>query len=246
MLDVFIGYDEGEDPAYQVCRRSLLEHTRLPCNVTPLRQDWLRRIGLYRRQSFVDDGQVCDTVDRLPYSTQFAFTRFVVPSLRPDGWVLFCDSDFLWRADVAELFEWRDPDFAVMCVKHQQVKSLDDSAPRVYVTTSERDLKMRGQAQSWYERKNWSSLMLWNCSHPSTRMLTPFQVNTQPGRWLHQLRWLRDDEIGELPEEWNWLDGHSSPDLEAKAVHFTRGTPDMPGWEDTKFASEWLAQWGAM
>ena len=52
---------------------------------------------------------------------------------------------------------------------------------------------------------------------------------------------LEDDEIGGLPEAWNWLEGHSDPSIQPKLVHFTRGTPDFPGYADAAYADEWHA-----
>ena len=64
---------------------------------------------------------------------------------------------------------------------------------------------------------------------------------------MHNFIWLEDKDIGELPEEWNWLDGHSPASLDAKNVHFTRGGPWFRGavWEpineqDEIYAQEWL------
>ena len=52
------------------------------------------------------------------------------------------------------------------------------------------------------------------------------------------------DEIGELPTEWNWLDGYSPEEIEAKNVHFTSGGPWFRSWKpttssDAKYALEW-------
>jgi hypothetical protein len=97
---------------------------------------------------------------------------------------------------------------------------------------------MDGQLQTLYRRKNWSSLMLWNCRHPAHAVL-PGLVQRWPGRRLHAFEWLEDGQIGPLPEAWNWLEGHSSPSLDPLAVHFTRGTPDMEGYAGIPYAEEW-------
>lgn len=228
-INLYIGYDPIEDIAYRVCRESVLARASVPVNIIRLNQDWLRRVGLYRRQFFVEDGQKFDTTDGTPFSTEFSFTRFLVPSLQPEGVAVFCDSDFLWRADIAELVGWFAPKFAVQVVKH-------DHHPQ-------EETKMRGCVQSSYSRKNWSSLMLLNCDHPGVRGLTPYEVNHSGGRWLHGFKWLHDEEIGEVPAEWNWLEGSSSTKLDPKCVHFTRGTPDMPGWEEVAYAHEWMGVW---
>jgi hypothetical protein len=228
VLRVFIGYDGRNDDAYRVCRRSLVDRSSKAVHVTPLRIQALEHMGLYRRTWHTSDGQFVDDRDGRPFSTEFSFTRFLVPALcQWEGWALFCDGDFLWRADSAELFALADPTHALMVVKHNH-------AP-------EEARKMRGQLQTRYHRKNWSSLMLFNAGHPANRYLTPFRVNVAPGQWLHALSWLQDGEIGALPEAWNWLEGHSPPEVTPKAVHFTRGTPNMPGYGAVAHADEWRA-----
>jgi len=225
-LRVFVGLDAKEFAAWSVCARSMRATCTRPLMVEPLDQDALRLAGLYRRGFDEHDGQRIDWCDGRPFSTEFTFTRFLVPALcQWRGLALFCDSDFLWRRDVAELFALADPDCAVQVVQHRQ-------RPR-------EQRKMRGQIQESYSRKNWSSLVLWNCAHPANQALTPEVVNMRSGRWLHSFGWLRDDQIGALPAEWNWLEGHDDTDIDPKAVHFTRGTPDMPGYEGAHYADEW-------
>lgn len=233
MINVYVGYDRNfGDGAFQVCEKSILEHASVPVNIVKLDQGWLRRIGMYRRQFFKKEEQCYDTMDGLPFSTEFSYSRFLTPSLQPSGWAIFCDSDFLFRADIAELYGLLDNRYALMCVKH-------DYKPKDTV-------KMQGQVQAPYRRKNWTSLMAFNVDKQGAR-ITPYQVNTMAGSWLHQLTWLSDSEIGEIPEAWNWLDGHSSEGIDPKAVHFTRGTPDMgKPWDTTKYAAEWLATWSSL
>lgn len=136
-------------------------------------------------------GQLYDLPSNAPCSTEFAISRFLVPILCQQGWALFVDCDVVFLGDVAELFALADPSKAVMVVKH---------APLVEVGT-----KMDGQAQVGYTRKNWSSVMLFNCDHPANRRLSLADVNERPGRDLHALYWLHDEEIGALPAAWNWL-----------------------------------------
>ena len=78
--------------------------------------------------------------------------------------------------------------------------------------------------------------MIFNPS--KNRELSLYQVNNGSGAWLHAMLWLHDDQVGGLPEEYNWLDGHTSPKLTPKIVHYTRGTPDMLG-DDLPYADEW-------
>lgn len=225
-LRILIGYDSRERAAYDVCVQSLLDHASIPLAIEPLDERLLRHAGLYRREWTYEDGQYYDTRDRKPFSTWFSFTRFLVPALcQWRGVALFCDCDFLWRSDVAELFALHDPSFAVQVVKH-------DHRP-------EETVKMEGQVQTKYLRKNWSSLVLWNCGHPSNLMLTPHKVSLERGQWLHAMSWTEPHEIGSLPEAWNWLEGTSSLAIDPKAVHMTRGGPWMPAWQDVAYASEW-------
>lgn len=225
-LRVYVGWDGRDALAYEVCRISLLEHSSIPLEVIPLKEWELRRRGLYWRSNRTDAaGQRWDDRDGKPFSTDFSFTRFCVPAMEDygSGWVLFTDPDMLWRADVADLMVHADYDKAVMCVQH------DHSPPEAE--------KMGGLKQTVYQRKNWSSLMLMQPSYCTA--LTKYAVNNQSGQWLHAMCWAEDAEIGSLNEEWNWLEGWSSPDINPKVVHFTRGTPDMPGTEDAAYADEW-------
>ncbi len=225
--EVFVGFDPREAAAYEVCVQSLQRRSRRPPPVQPLREPLLRAAGLYRRQHERRDGLLWDTLSGAPMATEFALTRFLVPQLAEAPWAIYCDCDFLWRADVAELLRLADPRYAVMVVQH-------DYAPA-------ETRKMDRQVQLAYPRKNWSSLMLWNCRHPAHAGLGEC-VNAWAGRRLHGFEWLDNRHIGALPESWNWLEGHSPAHIEPKAVHFTRGTPDMPGYADVPFADEWRSQ----
>ncbi|XP_009380374.2 protein CDI [Musa acuminata AAA Group] len=219
---VFIGYDPREDVAYQVCRRSLLRRSSVPLSVHPIRQADLRAAGLYWRPRGPTE------------STEFSFTRFLTPYLAGHrGWALFVDCDFLFLHDPAALFALRDPSFAVMCVHH-------DYAPSE--TT-----KMDGAVQTVYPRKNWSSLVLYNCAHrKNVAALIPDAVSTQSGAFLHRFMWLDDAEIGEIPFVWNFLVGHNKvdpadPDNTApKAIHYTSGGPWFERYKDCEFADLWI------
>ena len=226
---VFVGFDSREVAAYQVCVQSLRERSPRPPAIVPLLEPHLRAIGVYRRPHERRDGRLWDPLSGAPMSTEFALTRFLAPLLSVADWALYCDCDFLWRADVGELLRLADPRFAVMVVQHDY--------------TPAETVKMDGQLQLQYPRKNWSSLVLWNRRHPAHAPLADI-VNTWAGRRLHGFEWLDDSLIGVLPQAWNWLEGHSTPSLDPKAVHFTRGTPDMPGYEDVRYADEWRGTLG--
>jgi len=216
-LRVFIGWDRREAEAYEVARYSLLRHATIPLEVAPIRLDDMRAAGLYWRD-----------VDPLA-STDFTYSRFLTPALAGyEGWALFCDCDFLWFGDIAELFDHARARKAVSCVQH------DYRPPEA--------TKMNGAVQTVYPRKNWSSLMLFNCAHPAVRALTPRVVNAESGAYLHRLRWVADADIGALPPEWNWLEGWNEvPQLGApKAVHFTRGGPWFENWRHVDYGERWL------
>jgi hypothetical protein len=226
MHSVFIGYDPRFQTAYDVAEKSLREKCAAGVKVLPIVLSRLKSRGLYNRPTSIKDGQLYDEISAAPMSTEFAISRFMAPFLSGyQGWALFCDSDFLFRSDIADVFARADEKYAVMCVRH-------DYRPR-------EGLKMDGQAQTRYPRKNWSSFMLFNNAHPANRLLTLDRINTLPGRDLHRFCWLKDEEIGGLPHSWNWLEGHSGPEIVPDAVHFTRGTPDIPGYEDVLYADEW-------
>ena len=229
MLRIYVGWDGRDALAYEVCKASLLRHASIPVEIIPL-IDWqLRRKGVYWRPYFVDRvGQRWDDRDGKPFSTDFSFTRFCVPMLEDygDDWVVFMDPDMLVRADIAQLYEMRDEAKAVMCVQHEHEPTEKE--------------KMGGLKQTVYQRKNWSSLMLMRPSR--CRGLTKYAVNNMDGNWLHAMCWAGEEDIGALPESWNWLEGWSSPDIDPNIVHFTRGTPDLPGTEDAAYAEAWNAE----
>ncbi|EDP63529.1 hypothetical protein BAL199_07348 [alpha proteobacterium BAL199] len=213
---VFVGYDSREDVAFRVCESSLRHRSSIALDIRPIVQSEMRSRGLYWRSK-----------DPLA-STEFTYSRFLTPYLAGyQGWALFCDCDFLWLSDIAELVALADPATAVMCVHH-------DHQPTEAT-------KMDGAVQTTYPRKNWSSLMLFNCGHPMTRSLTPETVNTATGAHLHRMQWADDAQIGALPPSWNWLEGSmakpesGTPD----AIHFTRGGPWFDGWQDVDYGDVW-------
>ncbi|MCR4331286.1 MAG: hypothetical protein NUV34_01060 [Sulfuricaulis sp.] len=227
--EVFIGWDDRERAAWEVCARSIIRNAAMPPTIRPISMQALREIGRYKRPTDRRDGVLFDEISNAPMATEFAIARFFVPLVARARWALFVDADFMFRADVAELFALADPRYAVQVVQHP------DYAPH-------ETIKMDGQPQSGYARKNWSSMMLWNMNHAGAACrMSLHDANTRPGLWLHQFAWVHDGEIGALPAEWNWLEGISDPGIDPKAVHFTRGTPDIPGYENSAYADEWAA-----
>ena len=217
-LPIFIGYDSREDIAYRVARRSIERHARRPVHIQPVEQEYLRSIGLYYRP-----------FDPLS-ATEFSFTRFLVPHLCEfKGWAVFLDCDFLVRHDLTDIWHYVDESKAVLAVHH-------DYRPRESV-------KMDGKAQHQYPRKNWSSFMFINCEHPETQRLTLEVVNSETGMYLHQFKWASDENIGELPIKYNYLEGWHTKDDEPDpvCVHMTRGGPWFTAYQDVEYADEWRA-----
>jgi lipopolysaccharide biosynthesis glycosyltransferase len=214
-MKVFVGYDPREDIAYQVCKHSIL--TKQPsAEVRPLVQKELRDAGWYTRP-----------VDKLA-STEFTFTRFLVPELANfKGWAVFMDCDMLLTTDIKELFDQADDKYAVMCVQHDY--------------TPKEGMKMDGQKQTIYPRKNWSSVVLFNCAHPSNAKLTQDMVNDTElnGAYFHRFSWLKDEEIGELDHTWNYLVGVYDDIDKPKLIHYTEGGPWFENYRNCEFHSEW-------
>lgn len=232
---VWIGFDPREAAAFAVARHSLQGKIPLDWPVYGVVLDDLRKAGLYTRPTKIrtnGDGRF-EMIDELSIradydgrvSTQHAIARFLVPHLAKSGWALFMDGDMLVRGSIGELFDLLNPKYAVYCVKHRH-------EPKA-------GTKMDGQEQTRYSRKNWSSFAIFNCDHPANKKLTLEMVNGLPGRDLHAFCWLKDEEIGELGAEWNYLIGHSETLIDPQVVHFTDGVPDMPGYENVPFADDW-------
>ena len=216
--NIFIGFDSKEPIASDICEYSLKKNSKGFLNINHLKLDDLKKKGIYKRDH-----------DKLS-STEFTFSRFLVPYLQKyNGWALFCDSDFIFLEDINDLFLTADNKYAVMCVQH-------DYNPDV-------QKKKLGSSQLLYPRKNWSSLVLWNCSHPSNKIVNPELVNTQTGKYLHRFGWLKDEEIGKINLEWNWLvDWYNEPnDGKPKGIHFTEGGPWLgDDFKNVKYGDIWF------
>jgi len=231
-----VGFDDRQQAAYSVCEHSLVRRSSQPVVVTPLRERALRHAGWYNRAyTITGDGQYIDNIDKKPFSTQFSFLRFLAPAIAKhnhlDGWILFCDNDFLWLNDVAKLFELADPQYAVMCVKHEW--------------HGQEGLKMDRMIQQAYYRKLWSSLVLWNMDHPANDDITSFEVNNATGSWLHGFQWLNDHQIGALPPSWNYIPGFSKGH-NADAVHYSYGMPYLDDHKNDEYAVEWQREYDHM
>ena len=214
MIPVFIGFDTREAVAFSVLSHSIHRHASEPVSITPLMLTQLEAV--FRR-------------DKHPLqSTQFSFSRFLTPYLSGYvGWSLFMDCDMLMREDIAGLWALRDERYAVMVVKHVHLPRETE--------------KFLGMPQSKYEKKNWSSVMLFN--NARCRTLTPDYVSTAAGLELHQFKWLGSEEaIGALPSRWNHLVGYDPPRTDAAVVHYTLGGPYFADYGDCEYAEEWQAE----
>ena len=213
MIPVFIGYDARESIAFHVLEQSIIDKTTTPVAIIPLASRMLRNF----------DGQRDGT-------NSFIYSRFLVPELCDyDGWALYMDSDMLLRDDLLKLWDMRDSSKAVMVVQHD------------YHTKHKRKLigtPMECDNQD-YPRKNWSSLMMWNCGHQQNRILTREFVSESPGSVLHRFQWLKDDEIGSLPVTWNHLVGEYEVADAANLVHFTYGAPCFSHYRKCDYSTEW-------
>ena len=214
-LKVYVGWDAREDIAWQVCRHSILRHAP-DVEVYPLKQQPLRELGLYTRPA--DEGA----------ATAFSLTRFLTPYMAAhDGWSVFVDCDFLFTTDIRKVVNLAPRHAAVCCVQHDY--------------TPAHAVKMDGQQQTTYPRKNWSSFILFNGAHPTVRALTPDIVNRALPAHLHRFAWVPDELNCALPVEWNFLVGvyEPLPDPPA-AIHYTNGGPWFPEWQDVDYGDLWL------
>jgi len=210
-LRIFIGYDPKEAVAFHVCANSLIRHSSRPLAIVPLALNLLAKEYDERHT----DG-----------SNQFIYSRFLVPYLcNFNGPALYLDGDMVVKADIAELFALNQLDKDVMVVKHD------------YQTKY--PVKYFGQSNTDYPRKNWTSVMLFNCSNYPNRCLLPGYVEKQTGEHLHRLQWIADGRIGELPMEWNWLVGEYEMRNDAKLYHYTLGIPACQGYDSCDSSQEW-------
>lgn len=230
-MKVYVGFDPRERTAYDVTRYSILSRAKNPkkVQVIPIELSNERISKILTRPIEKKDGKLWCPISQAPMATEFAISRFCVPFLENSDWVLFCDSDMLCLDDIENLFALADDKYAVMVVKHNQNPT--------------EKTKMDGQVQTSYSRKNWSSLILWNCSHPSNKKLTKDMLNSLPGRDLHAFKWLEDEEIGELPVEWNFLVRVSErTDKPLKMLHYTLGGPWFENWEKQDMDDLWIEE----
>jgi len=210
MIPIFIGYDPREAIAFHVCSNSIIRHSSHPVSINPLALNILKD---YEEKH--TDG-----------SNHFIYSRFLVPHLMQyKGWAIFIDGDMLLRDDIEKLWELRDESKAVMVVKHDYKTKMTE--------------KYLGAKNENYPRKNWSSVILWNCNHAANKVVTPKFIETATGAQLHRFTWLADELVGELPNVWNWLPDEFGANQDAKLLHYTLGTPSFHDFATTPMGDEW-------
>ena len=231
---VYIGFDERQPEAFKVCKQSILSLSKPGdhrIHVLPLKHQELRDRGIFTRPwKITENGAFLDERDGKPFSTQFSHTRFLVPYLARTSdlnprFAIFVDSDFVFLRSISELINEILSDkghFPVYCVKHNYKPSADR--------------KMDNRDQFGYNKKLWTSLMVFDMEEDHSRALTPAHVNSATGMSMHQFQWLLDEAlIGSIDESWNAIPGHTFvPRL--SAIHYTEGTPHMPGYENCPWA----------
>ncbi len=209
-IPIFVGYDPREAVAYHTCVNSIIRLASQPVAIVPV------ALNLFKdyKETHGDN------------SNHFVYTRFLVPYLMGyTDWAIFIDGDMILRDDIVKLWNLREYDKDVMVVKHDYKTRMTE--------------KYMGAKNEDYPRKNWSSVILWNCSSWPNRKLTPEFVQKQPGSYLHRFSWLDDARIGELPIEWNWLPDEFGPNTQAKLLHYTLGTPCFTEFANTPQSEEW-------
>ena len=209
-IPVFVGYDPREAIAYHTCVNSIIRHSSQPVAIIPI------ALNLFQdyKETHTDG------------SNHFIYTRFLVPHLMGfKGWAIFIDGDMIVRDDIMKLWNLQEVDKDVMVVKHDYQTCMP--------------VKYLGAKNENYPRKNWSSVILWNCNSFPNRQLTPEFVQKSSGSFLHRFSWLDDSRIGELPSEWNWLPDEYGVNTNAKLLHYTLGAPCFQEFADTPQGNEW-------
>ena len=217
MIPIFVGFDAQAEPvAYHTFCHSVITRSTVPVSFIPLSLNLLPY-----KETHVDG------------SNAFIYSRFLVPYLMGfSGWAVFVDGDMVCLDDIKKLWDMRDHSKAVMVAKH----SYETKYPEKYL----------GAKNENYPRKNWSSVILWNCSHYMNRGLTPEFVQTASGKTLHRFEWVEDDRIGEIPLEWNWLASEYEKKPNVSLVHYTIGTPCFKEYSRCDYSEAWHKEHDAM
>ena len=211
-IPVYIGYDPREAIAFHTCVNSIIRHATQPVSIHPLALNLLE--GYEETHT---DG-----------SNHFIYSRFLVPHMTGySGRAIYIDGDMIVKDDIAKLWN-QTKDFSswdVAVVKHDYKTKMP--------------VKYLGSVNEDYPRKNWSSVMIFNCNMMPCKRLTPEYVQESTGAHLHRFEWTQDHRIAELPAEWNWLAAEYEDNEDAKLIHYTLGTPCFHEFSNTGMANDW-------
>lgn len=209
-ISLVVGFDQVEAIAYHVFCQSVIERATAPVQFLPLALNTLS----HYEETHIDG------------SNKFIYSRFLTPCLMDyQGWAIFVDGDMVCQSDIKNLWDLRDENKAILVAKHD------------YLTKT--STKYLGNKNENYPRKNWSSVVLWNCGHPANRVLTPEFVESKQGSFLHRFSWLDDDLVGELPLTWNWLATEYEDNYDAELLHYTLGTPCFEEYANSPMSDVW-------
>ena len=191
IADIVVGFDQKEAVAYHTFTQSVIEKSSMPMRFMPL------SIGsLTNYKEVHKDG-----------SNDFIYSRFLVPYLMKfKGWAIYADGDMVCLKDIKKLWDLRDDKFAVQLVKHDYKTKIKT--------------KYWGNKNEDYPRKNWSSLILWNCEHQAHKKLTPEFIQKQTGAFLHRFSWIKEKK-------------------DINLIHYTIGTPCFEEYQNESLSSFW-------
>ena len=210
IVDIVVGFDQRESVAYHTFAQSVIENSTVPVRFLPLSMS-----SLSNYKEVHKDG-----------SNEFIYSRFLVPYMMNfKGWAIYADGDMVCLEDIKKLWNLRDNKYAVQVVKHDYKTKITE--------------KYWGNKNEDYPRKNWSSLILWNCEHKSHKVLTPDFIENQSGAFLHRFSWIKDKEIGSIDKEWNWLAMEYEEKVSINLIHYTIGTPCFKEYENKSLSSYW-------
>ena len=217
IVDIIVGFDQREAVAYHTFTQSVIENSTVPVRFLPLS---ISSLSNYKEVH--KDG-----------SNEFIYSRFLVPYMMNfKGWAIYADGDMVCLEDIKKLWNLRDNKYAVQVVKHDYKTKITE--------------KYWGNKNEDYPRKNWSSLILWNCEHKSHKVLTPDFIENQSGAFLHRFSWIKDEEIGSIDKEWNWLALEYEEKEDINLIHYTIGTPCFKEYSNTSLSSFWKKSFANM
>jgi len=194
-----------------VLSASIHRYASIPVSITPIRLSQLKNI-FSRKKTSIE-------------STDFSFSRFLTPYLSNfEGYSIFMDCDMLFFDDVYKLYSLMRDKYSLMVAKHNYIPKSDN--------------KFLDNKQTTYEKKNHSSLMIFN--NAKCKILTPNYVNSASGLELHQFKWIKNDAlIGEIDIKWNYLVGEYKEKNDIYNAHYTLGGPYFEKYENTDYANRW-------